>query len=442
MLLLSPDPYSRGLFVACIQTIYLFISHNTMNAQSTFEAGLGEASVFEQLIELIERHENEMSQDKIPLGDFYDLVSNFDFAFQKFNTQNEKDPKVIALYNELLKETVGAFIFIFKVTGFNDGAFFHSFKRFILYFIFLLREAGDLESYEDIMANFYDNFPSLNLNYDLTENDRAKARQLIELFELGRLDERHVGEQPYKKIINFIAHFPDQIGVTVEALKIQVNADEFSLKTIQWDDKQAKYLVLDSKFYMKIRIEVDSEGESASKLLEPFFLITSALENIKGNTVTLEYIEKGSLKGELKVIMKDLVAKEETKTVLDVGKEIAVAALTAGTVSYSEVVKNRKEAQNADLEHEKLIREITQMPSNEEVQQDRALDIERKELENDKLRLENVKAQLAIVESLSGLVAKGILSADMLKISINGIQVLLKEKGEIKEIGPDISDIS
>jgi hypothetical protein len=49
-----------------------------------------------------------------------------------------------------------------------------------------------------------------------------------------------------------------------------------------------------------------------------------------------------------------------------------------------------------------------------------------------------MKAKLEIVEHLSGLVAKGVLSADMLRISINDVLVILKENNQIT--GADISD--
>lgn len=330
---------------------------------------------------------------------------------------------------------------IFKIRGLNGDALFYAFKRFIAYFIFILEAAGDLKSDEDIARNFYENFPSLAFDSGVYNESHRRFQHLINLIEDDRISLGVFQSEDDKKMINFINEFPNEIGVEEFESKIQVYANDFALKTIQWSERHNKYIIVANEFYMRIKIEVDSETVSTSKLLEPLYLITSALENIKGNTVNLESIEKGSLTGDIKVIMKDLVAKEETKTVLEVGKEIAVAALTAGTVSYSEVIKNRKESKNADLEHEKLVRELEQMPSDTEVQYDRALDTERKNLENDKLRLDNIKAQLEIIESLSGLVAKGVLSADMLKISINGALVLLKEKGQIKEIGPDISDI-
>ena len=63
-------------------------------------------------------------------------------------------------------------------------------------------------------------------------------------------------------------------------------------------------------------------------------------------------------------------------------------------------------------------------------------------LENEKVEIENVKAKLEIIDKLSDLASKGIIEADMIRIDINDLLYILTEKKEIKEIGPDINEIT
>jgi hypothetical protein len=295
-----------------------------------------------------------------------------------------------------------------------------------------------LKSKRDVIRNFLENFPAL-------KSDISKLGEDAENFYIHFYPGQEM-TSAQEAIFGFEDQFPNDIGINKEKDEdekiIKLYSNDFIAKDIVWNEEKNSYDIIGEQFYMILEISIDTDKKSVEKLLSPLWIITSALEQIDNVTLELEDIFKGSLKTAIKVWMKDLLAKEETKAVLETTKEIAVKALSAGEVSYTEVKKSRQETKKITLENTILETEINQSPTDQEVKFERALDIEKKMLENEKLQIENTQAKINIIEQLSGLAAKGIIEADMIRIDINDILYLLKEKDEIKEIGPDISEIS
>lgn len=436
---------------------------------------LGEKNVFEEIFSLIEKHRLNYEND-FKLDDFYEIVSNFDKAFQKFNTENKNEDAIIE-YNRLLESTFVFFIKIFSIKGFNDDPIYHGFKRFISFFNFLLTESNDLQNSKDFARNIYENFPSFNIDIidlnlekyvDLVNDDSDFFSQslntfwhknsFIDLFETKFTQEIigiDIHEFHKSKIKNRLKTFLERFKEEKEEFKIEANEEfieeekvfivycnNFVAKKISWDDKIKNYSVLNEQYYMFIDIEIDSENISLKDLISPVWLISSSLENIDGVTLDLDDIKKGSLKLRVKVWMKDLLAKEETKAVLETAKELAVSKLSDGNVSYQGIKKSKEEIKNLELENEKLENEVENLPNKQEVLFERALDIQKKMLENEKAEIDNVKSKLEIIDKLSDLASKGIIEADMIRIDINDILYILTEKKEIKEIGPDINNIT
>ena len=400
------------------------------------QAELGEKNIFEEILELLERHRLNVEED-FPLGNFYDVINNFDIAFQKFNSE-EANENNIQIFNDLLNYTIGNFLTIFKYKGFRDEPIFYAFKRFVAFFSVVLEEANLVTSQKEIIRNFLENFPALKSDISKFGED---AENLYIHFDPGQEMSRQ-----QEAIFGFEDEFPNNIGINKESDEeekiIKLFSNDFIAKDIIWNEEQSRYNTLQEQFYMILEIAIDSDNNSIGELLSPLWLITTALEKIDNVTLELDDIIKGSLKAAIKIWMKDLLAKEETKAVLETAKEIAVKAVSAGEVSYTDVKKSRQETKKIILENTKLETEINQSPTDQEVKFERALDIEKKMLENEKLQIENAQAKINIIEQLSGLAAKGIIEADMIRIDINDILYLLKEKDEIKEIGPDISEIS
>jgi hypothetical protein len=399
-------------------------------------AELGEKNIFEEIFELLERHRLRLEND-FPLGDFYDIVNNFEKTFEKFNSDLKNDQLIIREYNLLLNETVGNFLVLFRFKGFKKEPIFYAFKRFIAFFSKVLKEANNIKNLKHLRRNFFENFPSLE--YDITE-----FLQSAEDYYINGVQGALSGE--IGKIISFEHFFPIEIGIgenqVLKQNPLTIYCNDYVAKTIIWDETQNSYIDLNKQFYLFLDIHVKAEPKKAADLFLPFWLITSALEGIQGVTVEIDEITKGTLFGSFKVWMKNLISKEETKIVIEAGKELAAKTLSKGNVSYSGIKKARQETKNLEAEIRKLDVEINQMPSDSEATEARLLDLQRKKLENEKLQIENANAKIELVEKLSGLVAKGIIEPDEIEIKINDILYILKERDNIKEIGPDISEIT
>lgn len=394
---------------------------------------LSEKNVFEELFELIEKHRLDFSKN-FPLDNFYNVIDSFDKAIQQFNSENKKFANVKIL-NNILDSTFNNFLVIFRAKGFNDEPIFYAFKRFVAFFSFVLNEVDIHNNPEDIKRTFFENFPSL----------------LIDISRFNKESQNYyLGVSGYTekiaKIVKFEDHFSFEIGIDLDVIgpkkHLTVYANDFIAKSIEWNEAKSCYVIIFQKYYMFVDIVVDSEEQSAEQMLRTAWLLTSALESIQNVSVKIENIAKGSLKLKLRVWMDDLVAKEETKAVLETMKETVVKVVSSGQVSYTDIKKSRAERKQKDLENKKLELDLNQSPSHIEVKFERAIEMEKKVLENEKLEIENVQAKLNIIERLSDLAAKGVIDADMVRIDINSVLYILKDKDQISNIGPDISEIS
>jgi|GEM_PF-3015369 len=396
---------------------------------------LGEKNIFEEISELLERH--RLSSEKyFPLGDFYDIISNFDIAYQQFN--NEVNEYTAEVYYKYLNRTLGNFLTIFKAKGFRDEPIFYAFKRFIAFFTFLINEAGRVKNIKDIQRNFSENFPGFEIDIRELEED-AKEFYAGTTFN---------GETAHNQdiIYNFETNIAAELGILSTSSYIPVKhivyANDAKAKYIIWDEEEKGFTVDEEFFYLIMDIKIGTEVRSAEKMLTPLWLITSALEKIENVIVEIDEIYKGSLNTRIKIWMKDVLANEEVKAVLDTAKELAVQKLSGGDISYAEVKKSRQEIKQIKLENDKLIKELDAMPASTDVKLERALEMEKKMLDNEKQKVEITQEKIKAIQMLSELVEKGILSADMIKIDINDVLYFLKSGNQVREIGPDISEIS
>lgn len=280
------------------------------------QAELGEENIFEEIFELLERHRLKLEHN-FPLGNFYDIVNDFDIAFQKFNSE-ERNKSNIQIFNDLLNYTVGNFLVIFKYKGFTDEPIFYAFKRFIAFFTRALSEANLLKNKKDVIRNFLENFPSLQI--DISKLYEAAENLYIHFYP----GQEPSGEQ--SAIFNFEDNFPNEIGINKDEDEdekiIKLYSNEFIAKYLVWNEKKTSYEVVGEQYYMILEISIDAEKQSVEQLLKPLWLITCALEQIGNVSLELDDILKGSLKTAIKVWMKDLLAKEERKQFLKLQKKL------------------------------------------------------------------------------------------------------------------------
>lgn len=394
-----------------------------------------ELSVFDELFALVERH--RLSLTEFSLGDFYDILTEFDNSFQKFNTSVDNDA-VKDLYNSILNLTFRNFILIFNLKGFNNEPIFFAFKRYISFFSFVIKESNLVNNTNRIHENFFDNFPSLKKDISKLKSDATHYY----LYEKGIVT--NINQQA---IIDFEKNFPIEIGEFENPLKpnlefkLPIYCNNFIYKEIYWENADHQYYVTEEFYYMVIDIHIESQKTSVEKLIKPLWLLTSTLEQIDNVSLELKTISTGSLYARVILKMKDLLAKEEVKAVLETTKEAVTKTLTLGEVSYTDVKKSIQETKKLSLENDKLQKEIFNIPDENEVQIERTLEIEKKILENEQIKLSNAQAKLNMIKQLSELAASGIVETDMIRIDINDVLYILKDDTGLTEIGPDITTI-
>jgi hypothetical protein len=400
----------------------------------------GSKNILEEFYELIEKHRLSTNKD-FKLDKFYIYLSEFDDAYQQFNTEcDSKTSKVV--YKQLLN-SLYPFLVIFKFKGFSDRPIFRSFERYIKFYTLLLSKINNVKSDFFFWKNVTENFPSL-LNSDFAKHIQQDS------FNLNLISPKNYDN--YNKMVEkaeyeisrefglLSDYFTDDIEETDKEFLIYSN--DFKVLTFIFDSKEYKYTLKESHYEMIVDLMISNKDNDAQKLTQSLYQIITSLSNVNNNKTEFEYISKGSLYTRIKVWMKDLVAKEETKAIIETTKEVVTKTLTAGQVSHAETKNTTADTNKIKAEQKLLEKELSDKPTDFEAQMSNALDLERKALENEKLKNEIFKERLSVIEKLSDLSAKGIIEADMVRISINEVLYLLKSGDQLKETDADIDDIA
>jgi hypothetical protein len=398
----------------------------------------GSKNILEEFYELIEKH--RLSTNKsFKLGDFYDHLSEFDEAYQKFNSVNS--PKTNkAVYSQLI-ESLYPFLVIFKFKGFSDRPIFYSFKRFIKFYTLVLSEINGVKNESFFWKNISENFPSL-VKGDFIDFISKDDFNLNLISPKNYDDYNRIVENAEYIISKDFGLESNWLTQKIEETEKQYQIFTESFQVLEYDFDSKKFKLAGSHYEMTIDLRISVGDNDAQRLSGILFQILTSLSNVNNNKTTFEYISVGSLYTRIKVWMKDLIANEETKAVLETTKEAVTKGLTAGQVSHSDVKKQSAETNKIKSEQKLIEKELKDKPSDFEAQMSNALDLEKKALENERLKNEIAKERLEVIEKLSDLSAKGIIEADMVRVDINEVLYILKEGNEIKKTDADIDDIA
>lgn len=399
----------------------------------------GSKNILEEFYELIERH--RIYNKSFNLGNFYDYLSEFDEAYQKFNTESDARTTK-AVYSQLI-EAFFPFLVIFKISGFSDRPIFYSFKRFIRFYTLVLSQINEIKSEFFFRKNISENFPSLVKGYFV---NYIKGKD----FNLNFIHPKNYDD--YSSVIESAEHkiskdFGLEYNHTLENIEesekpFLVFSDNFKVLEYYFNSERFEFEFDDSHYEMTVDLRISVEDNDAQKLTSTLFKILTSLSNINNNKTEFEDISVGSLYARIKVYMKDILANEETKAILETTKEAVSKGLTAGQVSHSEVKKQSAETNKLKSEQKMIEKELSDKPSDFEAKMRNALDLEKKALENERLKNEIVKQKLENIQTLSDLSAKGIIEADMIRIDINEVLYFLKNGNELTKTDADIDDIA
>jgi len=181
-----------------------------------------------------------------------------------------------------------------------------------------------------------------------------------------------------------------------------------------------------------IRVDNPDNNYQASQIGFLIWSIAEALEKIDGVKVILEDLGTGSRWFKLKTKIRDEIAKEEVKEVLDKSKE----ALKS---QYLE--KPIEEAKKLKAEREKIEKEKNIILSKSEAKETNRLQMKKLHLENEAMRVKIMKDKIELINGISQLIANGIVKNDSnIQVLINDLLYIEKTEDEIIE-GEDIEII-
>lgn len=193
--------------------------------------------------------------------------------------------------------------------------------------------------------------------------------------------------------------------------------------------------LIDETWDLDLTIE---DSENPEKIF--FFLWTfiESLKKIDGVEVEVKEIKQGSLFVKIKVKFKNLLAKEETKQVLENSVKSAQAFVEQ---KHSEVERIKSETKKNDAEANLTDQQTKRLPDEEILEERERLKNEKMKAEIKNANLENTQKQINIIKDLSDLTGKGISQVDQLRIDINGL-LYLDKRGEEIQTGANIQEIS
>ncbi|MDR2284235.1 MAG: hypothetical protein LBE37_13545 [Sphingobacterium sp.] len=398
------------------------------------EFEIEEGDIFQEYYDLLE-YNHLYNDSNINHEQIIHSIAKIEKAYGTYvNKYGDKCGKIVYSY---LDHCLDCFLFLFKLNGLSDRPVFKAFLKYLNFAELTLNHIGLIKSPRFFFRNISKNFPTLWKGEFV---DIVKDKDLPSI-------------APYH-FENFIAEIEDSIssefGTKVaNRLKsatysngLNIYCENFEVKKTKWNISYFQFEIIDSSYEMAIYFHISNNENDAAKLFQSITLITSALSQIDGVHVEIEDLKVGSLIAKIRLYIKNLLAKEETKAVLASTKEALIKTASGGMVSHSDVKKSKAEIQKLEGESKLLEIELNSKPSEIEYQISNALMLEKQALENEKLRIEIAKDKIEIIEKLSQLATQGILQADEIKIEINDFLFLVNNSQSPRFPHVNINDIT
>jgi hypothetical protein len=261
--------------------------------------------------------------------------------------------------------------------------------------------------------------PSRHFPHFQTENILLLANRLKENYEIG-----------FFKAVDFIGmKTMDKIEIESYRSKINHNARTIheAIEGYRTDDRFS--------FEWSIEVTISDEKYDAESISFLMWAIASALNSIDGVTTELEDWGKGSRKFSLRVIIRDWLAKEEVKQVLDKGRKAAEAQYLDKPIN---------EAERTKAETGKIVKETEALLSADQQKQLHDLEIEKKELDLDEKKIEIMNKatdgmikRFEALRQISTLIKEGIIKNDSdIQIIVNDLLFFQKVGGKIRSGEP------
>lgn len=303
---------------------------------------------------------------------------------------------------------------------------------------------------EDLITSVYQNALQLTsvITHASKHNNIEKAKEYMQDFlnREERIKSFAVGD---KIEVNSLFQLAFDTEESNELKKIEMFLHEnindaifnYEVKKGDLDDKYAadfeiyRDCIIDESWDIELTLQDSENPESIFFFLWTFI---ESLKKIEGVEVELEDIKQGSIIAKFKVKFNNLLAKEETKQVLENSIKSAEAFAEQ---KFSEVEKIKSETKKIDAEADLTDQQTKRLPDEKILEHREILKNEKLKADIRSTNLDNTKKQIGIIKDLADLNGMGIARVDQLRIDINGLLYLDKNGAEI-QTGSDIQEIS
>jgi hypothetical protein len=392
------------------------------------------------------------------LGNFYDILSNFDREFSKLNADDGISNGTKKIINDILENTFRRFIVIFNVRGFQDEPIFYAFKRYISFFAYVLENCRDLSDPKFILSNFSSNFPSLLRGDRISEAEYSKVffesddpTSPVYEFEKAFISEIGVDKEVWGRVkknnklffemsrpsraelhnssetwfggisrLTELKHSSSRKYDRVKKYHHRVFLSLNRVETLEWDSNVDEYKAFECYFINILDMLVVDERGHAEKELSPLYHLSLGLGCIDGVKTSVEAIQKGSIGSTILIKTTKFFQQEEVQTFLDLVKEAVMRISTNGKGSYNEVKKSKLERERIELEIQAQ-RELDSVKILEAYRIEEAgLRLERMRIENESNKMELAKKKLDMLKMAAEITANGFDSVDFVRVLLDG----------------------
>ncbi|WP_298248089.1 hypothetical protein [uncultured Christiangramia sp.] len=223
--------------------------------------------------------------------------------------------------------------------------------------------------------------------------------------------------------------FDKILNLEIEDLREKINSNH-----IISEIEKERELPRNTSFEWTLELKFNdlNDNYSATQIGYTIWSISTALEQIDGVKVKLEDWGLGSRWARIKIQIRDFLAKEEVKEVLDKSKDAVEAKYLDTPI---------EEAKKIKAEREKLQKETEGLIDSKDADKLRKLEIEKLELENRAAEIRIMQDKLNVIKGISQLVADGVIQNDSkIQVMVNDM-LFLEKDNEGFRTGEDIEII-
>jgi len=410
----------------------------------TAKQDLGNIDIFKELYEFAE---NQKLQDAngLTIIRFKEVTEALENQSRNFIGESNKN--IARITHSYLETSLKVFLFVLKRGGMLHRPVLSAYFRYLSFLGLVLNIETSTNNDLFFARNFTVNFPSLfgpkagyNSNYLKNHLNYGVPIELLEkkpfYYEIDFKDlERNI-EYEFNLLDKTYSSYDKEMEM------INIFHKDFLVQQFVFNPNTDNLIFQNDYYEYIIDISLENHEKDAQMMASALFKILSSISSVENVSTQFEHLELGSILARIRVKMKDFVAKNEVRNFFILLRELLFGVLTNGKTSAVETLKKIAEIDKLDAERKLIRKRLVEENNEDEVMKHRLLEIERKQLENRKLDIQNTAAQLANLKTVVELAKDGILEADLTKVDLNGISFINTHGEKIVDSDEDIDKMT